>query len=226
MTELQPRILIVDDEIDILEFISYNLEKQGYKTTVAKDGLEAIRLAKILKPDLILLDIMMPNLDGFSTAEHIRELKELNHSMIVFLTAKSDEESELKGFNIGADDYITKPIKPKLLVSRVKALLRRQSSDSENDIIELGNITIDKDQHHVKVGNEEVFLARKEFDLLVLLSSKPGRVFHRNEILSKVWGDDIVVGDRTIDVHIRKIRMKVGEEIIKTVKGVGYKFEI
>ncbi|MBA2422802.1 MAG: response regulator transcription factor [Chitinophagales bacterium] len=224
--EHQPNILIVDDEIDVLEFIAYNLEKEGYKTIGAKDGLEAIRLAKLLKPDLILLDIMMPNLDGISTAEHLKELKELNQTLIVFLTARNDEESELKGFTAGADDYITKPIKPKLLVSRIKALLRRGSIEPDKNVMKLGDIIIDKDKHLVKLGKEEIFLARKEFDLLCLLASKPGRVFHRNEILSKVWGDDIVVGDRTIDVHVRKVRMKVGLEVIKTVKGVGYKFEI
>ncbi|HUM48501.1 MAG TPA: response regulator transcription factor [Chitinophagales bacterium] len=220
------KILIVDDEIDVLEFIAYNLQREGYKTFIAKDGLEAIRLARMEKPDLILLDVMMPNLDGYAAAEHFRNLRELKNTLIVFLTARNDEESELKGFTVGADDYITKPIKPKLLVSRIKALLRRKSSGSDTEVMQMGNISIDRDRHVVKVKNEEVFLARKEFDLLSLLASKPGRVFPRTEILNKVWGDDIIVGDRTIDVHIRKIRQKIGEEVIKTVKGVGYKFEM
>ncbi len=224
--EHQPRILIVDDEIDVLEFIAYNLQREGYRTLTAKDGLEAIRIARAEKPDLIILDVMMPSLDGFATAEHLRNLKELKNTLIVFLTARNDEESELKGFHVGADDYITKPIKPKLLVSRVKALLRRKASGHEGEVIQIGDITIDREQHAVKVKDEEVFLARKEFELLALLASKPGRVFPRNEILNKVWGDDVIVGDRTIDVHIRKIRQKVGEDLIKTVKGVGYKFEI
>lgn len=220
------KILIVDDEIDVLEFIAYNLEREGFRTFTAKDGLEAIRIAKQEKPDLILLDVMMPNLDGFAAAEHFRNLRDLKNTLIVFLTARNDEESELKGFTVGADDYITKPIKPKLLVSRIKALLRRKSAGSDTEVMMVGNISIDRDRHVVKVKEEEIFLARKEFDLLSLLASKPGRVFPRNEILNKVWGEDIIVGDRTIDVHIRKIRQKVGEEVIKTVKGVGYKFEM
>ncbi len=219
------KILIVDDEIDVLEFIAYNLEREGYKTHIAKDGLEAIRIARLEKPDLILLDVMMPNLDGFAAAEHFRNLRELKNTLIVFLTARNDEESELKGFTVGADDYITKPIKPKLLVSRIKALLRRRSSGSDQPVVQIGNISIDRERHVVKINNDEIFLARKEFDLLSLLASKPGRVFPRAEILNKVWGEDIIVGDRTIDVHIRKIRQKVGDETIKTVKGVGYKFE-
>jgi two-component system alkaline phosphatase synthesis response regulator PhoP len=224
--ENHAKIMIVDDEIDVLDFISYNLEREGYKTLTAKDGLEAIRLARSEKPDLILLDVMMPNLDGYAAAEQFRVIRELKNTLIVFLTARNDEESELKGFNVGADDYITKPIKPKLLVSRIKALLRRKSVGSDAEVMLLGDLTIDRDRHVVRVKNDEIFLARKEFDLLSLLASKPGRVFPRNEILYKVWGDDIIVGDRTIDVHIRKIRQKIGEEAIKTVKGVGYKFEI
>ncbi|MFI5135596.1 MAG: response regulator transcription factor [Chitinophagales bacterium] len=224
--EHQPKILIVDDEIDVLEFIAYNLQREGYRTVTAKDGLEAIRLARLEKPDLIVLDVMMPSLDGYATAEHLRNLKELKNTLIVFLTARNDEESELKGFHVGADDYITKPIKPKLLVSRIKALLRRKSAGSDGEVIQIGDISIDRERHTVKVKSEDVFLARKEFELLALLASKPGRVFPRQEILNKVWGDDVIVGDRTIDVHIRKIRQKIGEDLIKTVKGVGYKFEI
>lgn len=224
--EQQPKILIVDDEIDVLEFIAYNLQREGYRTITAKDGLEAIRLARTEKPDLIVLDVMMPGLDGFAAAEHLRHLKELSKTLIVFLTARNDEESELKGFNVGADDYITKPIKPKLLVSRVKALLRRKTDGAETDLIRIGDVVIDREKHSVRVKSQEVFLPRKEFELLALLASKPGRVFPRNEILNKVWGNEVIVGDRTIDVHIRKIRQKVGEDLIKTVKGVGYKFEV
>ena len=224
--EHQPKILIVDDEIDVLEFIAYNLQREGYRTITAKDGLEAIRIARAERPDLIVLDVMMPSLDGYATAEHLHNLKELKNTLIVFLTARNDEESELKGFHVGADDYITKPIKPKLLVSRIKALLRRKTSGSDGDVIQIGDLTIDREKHSVKVQHKDIFLARKEFELLALLASKPGRVFPRNEILNKVWGDDVIVGDRTIDVHIRKIRQKVGEDLIKTVKGVGYKFEI
>lgn len=220
------KILIVDDEVDVLEFIAYNLEREGYNTFIAKDGLEAIRLAKTESPDLILLDVMMPNLDGYAAAEHFRNLRDLKNTLIVFLTARNDEESELRGFSVGADDYITKPIKPKLLVSRIRALLRRKSTSNETEVVEVGHISIDRERHIVKVKNKETFLARKEFDLLSLLASKPGRVFPRSEILNKVWGDEIIVGDRTIDVHIRKIRQKIGDDVIKTVKGVGYKFDM
>ncbi|MFI5135233.1 MAG: response regulator transcription factor, partial [Chitinophagales bacterium] len=170
--EHQSKILIVDDEIDVLEFIAYNLQREGYRTVTAKDGLEAIRLARLEKPDLIVLDVMMPSLDGYATAEHLRNLKELKNTLIVFLTARNDEESELKGFHVGADDYITKPIKPKLLVSRIKALLRRKSAGSDGEVIQIGDISIDRERHTVKVKSEEVFLARKEFELLALLASK------------------------------------------------------
>jgi two-component system alkaline phosphatase synthesis response regulator PhoP len=224
--EKSTRILIVDDEIDVLDFIAYNLQKEGYQTFVAKDGLEAIRIAKAERPDLMILDIMMPNLDGIATVEHIRAQKELKNTLIVFLTARNDEESELKGFQVGADDYITKPIKPKLLVSRVKALLRRRTSGNEYESMQIGSVNIDRERRLVTVNSEEIFLARKEFELLALLASKPGRVFARDEILHKVWGEEIIVGDRTIDVHIRKIRQKVSDDLIKTVKGVGYKFEV
>ncbi|MCS6991725.1 MAG: response regulator transcription factor [Chitinophagales bacterium] len=220
------KILIVDDEVDVLEFIEYSLRKEGYEVYAARDGLEAIRLAREVHPDLVLLDVMMPNLDGLATAEHLRSLRELRQVLIVFLTARNDEQSELAGFHAGADDYITKPIKPRLLVSRLKALLRRRTAGDVMDQISIGHVTIDRERRIVRVNDQEVFLARKEFDLLAMLASKPGRVFPRAEILKRIWGDEVIVGDRTIDVHVRKIRQKVGESLIKTVKGVGYKFEI
>jgi len=220
------KILIVDDEADVLDFISYNLQREGYKTFTARDGLEAVNMATKEKPDLILLDVMMPRLDGFAVADHLRILQETKSVLIVFLTAKNDEDSELRGFGVGADDYITKPIKPRLLLTRIKALLRRKFEWSDSSYrVEIGNIIIDQDSRMVKVGEEKIFLARKEFDLLSLLASKPGRVFPRHEILNTIWNDDETVGDRTIDVHIRKIRQKVGETNIKTVKGIGYKFD-
>ncbi len=220
------KILIVDDEIDVLEFIEYNLKKEGYETATAKDGLEAIRMAKQFRPDLVLLDVMMPNLDGLSAAEHLRSIKELDPVMIVFLTARSDEQSELAGFQAGADDYIAKPIKPRLLISRIKALLRRRRHEEESAALEVGNMIIDRERRLVVIGSEKLSLPRKEFELLYMLASKPGRVFPRAEILKRIWGDDIIVGDRTIDVHVRKIRQKIGDALIKTVKGVGYKFEV
>lgn len=220
------KILIVDDEMDVLEFIEYNLRKEGYQVFSARDGLEAIRLAREVHPDLVILDVMMPNLDGLATAEHLRSLRELRQVLIVFLTARNDEQSELAGFNAGADDYVTKPIKPRLLVSRIKALLRRRATGEDWEQISIGHVTIDRERRVVLLDGQEIFLARKEFELLAMLASKPGRVFPRAEILKRIWGDEVIVGDRTIDVHVRKIRQKVGESLIKTVKGVGYKFEI
>jgi two-component system alkaline phosphatase synthesis response regulator PhoP len=220
------KILIVDDEIDILDFIAYNLSKEGYETITAKNGNEAIDLAKKHHPELILMDIMMPEKTGIEACEQIRKIPELKSTLIAFLTALDDEQSELKGFEAGGDEYIAKPIKPKILLSRVNALLRRNNVDGKSAKISIGDIVIDKEQYVVYYKGDPVDLARKEFELLILLASKPGRVFYRNEILSRVWGDDVFVGDRTIDVHIRKIRSKLGDEIIRTIKGVGYKFEL
>ncbi|MEY2828300.1 MAG: hypothetical protein RIQ33_158 [Bacteroidota bacterium] len=220
------KILIVDDEIDILDFIAYNLSKEGYETITAKNGNEAIDLAKKHHPELILMDIMMPEKTGIEACEQIRKIPELKSTLIAFLTALDDEQSELKGFEAGGDEYIAKPIKPKILLSRVNALLRRNNVDGKSTKISIGDIVIDKEQYVVYYKGDPVDLARKEFELLILLASKPGRVFYRNEILSRVWGDDVFVGDRTIDVHIRKIRSKLGDEIIRTIKGVGYKFEL
>ena len=219
------KILVVDDEIDILDFIAYNLSKEGYEVITGKNGNEAIELAKKHKPNLILLDIMMPEKTGIEACEQIRKIPELKTCLIAFLTALDDEQSELKGFEVGADEYIAKPIKPRLLISRVNALLRRSADNGNTSKMAYGDIVIDKEQYVVFQKDKPVDLARKEFELLSLLASKPGRVFYRNEILSRVWGDDVYVGDRTIDVHIRKIRSKLGDEVIKTIKGVGYKFE-
>jgi two-component system, OmpR family, alkaline phosphatase synthesis response regulator PhoP len=219
------KILVADDEPDIIEFITYNLKKEGYGTITANDGLEAVRLAKEHKPDMILLDIMMPKLDGIGACEHLRSLPEFQNTLIVFLTALGDEQSEIKGLNVGADDYIVKPIKPKILLSRIKALQRRFQPEDQRIKITVGDFTIDREQHLVMRNGTMHQLPRKEFDLLLLLSGKPGKVFHRDEILSKVWGTDVIVGDRTIDVHVRKLRQRFGDEHIATVKGVGYKFE-
>ncbi|QEH43971.1 response regulator transcription factor [Chitinophaga sp. XS-30] len=219
------KILVVDDEADILEIISYNLKSAGYDTVTAKDGSEAIQKAKIFRPDLIMLDIMMPNKNGIDTCKEIRKLPEFKETMVLFLTALNDEKSEIEGLNMGADDYIAKPIKPKLLVSRINALFRRLNKVEEQQL-HLGDLIIDREKFTVTYKGLEIILAKKEFELLQLLASKPGRVFLRNEILNQVWGTEVIVGDRTIDVHIRKIRQKLGVDLITTVKGVGYKFEM
>ena len=220
------KILVVDDEEDILEFLSYNLRAEGYDVIVADNGVLAIELAKQQQPSLIILDVQMPDMDGITTCEKIREIPSLKETVVTFLTARSEDYSQIAGFEAGADDYITKPIRPKVLVSRVKALLKRRGiTQDSNSIIELGDIVIDKEKHLTTYKGQEVIFAKKEFKLLKLLISKPGKVFTREEILEKVWGSDIIVGDRTIDVHIRKLREKLADHYIKTVKGVGYKFE-
>ena len=220
------KILVVDDEEDILEFLSYNLRAEGYDVIVADNGILAIELAKQEQPSLIILDVQMPDMDGITTCEKIREIPYLKETIVTFLTARSEDYSQIAGFEAGADDYITKPIRPKVLVSRVKALLKRRGITMDtNAIIELGDIVIDKEKHLTTYKGQQVIFAKKEFKLLKLLISKPGKVFTREEILEKVWGTDIVVGDITIDVHIRKLREKLADHYIKTVKGVGYKFE-
>ena len=220
------KILVVDDEEDILEFLSYNLRAEGYDVIVADNGVLAIELAKQQQPSLIILDVQMPDMDGITTCEKIREISSLKETVVTFLTARSEDYSQIAGFEAGADDYITKPIRPKVLVSRVKALLKRRGiTQDTNSIIELGDIVIDKEKHLTTYKGQEVIFAKKEFKLLKLLISKPGKVFTREEILEKVWGTDIIVGDRTIDVHIRKLREKLADHYVKTVKGVGYKFE-
>ena len=221
------RILIADDEPDILEIISYNLLKEGYEIYTAKDGNEAIERAKQLNPDLIILDIMMPKKTGIEVCSILRTQPAFQQTLIIFLTALSDEASQIKGLESGADDYVNKPISPKVLISRVNALFRRMNSQpSESKTITVGNINIDPIKFMVAIDGNDVVLAKKEFELIYLLASRPGRVFLRNEILSQVWGNDVIVGDRTIDVHIRKIRQKMGIDCITTVKGVGYKFDV
>jgi len=232
MSDAQYKILLVDDEVDILEFISYNLEKEGYKVYTAKNGAEAIKLAEKTLPDLIILDVMMPEMDGIAACEEIRRIPALQHTMIAFLTARGEDYSQIAGFEAGADDYITKPVRPKVLVSRVKALLKRISGVGAAPVtviesgqtITVGNLVIDKERYLIVQDGQEMVLPRKEFELLSLLVSKPGKVFTREEIYYSVWGDNVVVGDRTIDVHIRKLREKIGNDHIKTLKGIGYKF--
>jgi two-component system alkaline phosphatase synthesis response regulator PhoP len=222
------KILLVDDEPDILEFMEYNLRKEGYQVLQAKNGKEAVEIAKKEFPHLVILDIMMPVMDGIEACRTMREIPELQHTIITFLTARNEEYSQLAGFDVGADDYITKPIKPRIMISRVKALLRRLngSGGTSTPVVQIGNLKIDRESYLVYKNDESIVLPRKEFELLALLTSKPGKVFTREDILSRVWGSDIVVGDRTIDVHIRKIREKLGDDSIKTIKGIGYKFDI
>ena len=219
------KILIADDEPDILEIVGYNLSKEGYDIYTAKDGNEAIERAKQLLPDLIILDIMMPRKTGVEVCELLRKLPVFHDTLIIFLTALSDEDSQIKGLETGADDYVNKPISPKVLVSRVNALFRRVGTKETGKDIQIGNINIDPVKYLITVDKTEILLAKKEFELIYLLASRPGRVFLRNEILSQVWGNEVIVGDRTIDVHIRKVRQKLGVDCITTVKGVGYKFD-
>ncbi len=227
MEKQEITILLVDDEPDILEIVGYNLSSEGYTVITADNGAKAVKMAKKKKPDLIILDVMMPEMDGIEACEQIRKIPELQETIITFLTARGEDYSQVAGFDAGADDYITKPIKPKLLLSKVKALLRRRRSEGEeSNIMEVGDIVIDRDEYKVIKGKEEIILPRKEFELLSLLASNPGKVFKREDILNNVWGNEVVVGGRTIDVHIRKLREKIGDKKFKTVKGVGYKFVI
>lgn len=219
------KILLVDDEPDILEIISYSLKNAGYNVYTAKNGIEAIKQTEKIEPHLIILDVMMPEMDGIEACEIIRNTQKIKHTLIAFLSARGEDYSQIAGFNAGADDYITKPIKPKILLSKVKSLLRRISID-QAEIIEIGNLIIDRYSYKVSHEGKEINLPRKEFELLYLLASKPGKVFKREYILESVWGKDVVVGDRTIDVHIRKLREKIEHTFFKTVKGVGYKFVI
>jgi two-component system alkaline phosphatase synthesis response regulator PhoP len=230
MSALVNKILLVDDEPDILEFMEYNLKKENYNVFKAVNGKDALLLAQKVHPDLIILDIMMPEMDGIETCRALRELPEFKSTLIAFLTARNEDYSQIAGFEVGADDYITKPIKPRVLVSRINALFRRlkvQGPDpsSGKNIIIAGDLQIDRERYIVSKGEVKIELPRKEFELLALLASKPGKVFTRDEILERVWGNEVIVGDRTIDVHIRKLREKLGEELIRTVKGIGYKFD-
>jgi len=220
-------ILLVDDEPDILEIVGYNLTEEGYQVVTATNGLEAIEVAKSRKPQLIILDVMMPEMDGIEACEKLRKLPELENTVITFLTARGEDYSQVAGFDAGADDYITKPIRPKVLVSKVGALLRRfDKESSSNKVLKIGELYINRDEYKVIHKGNELVLPRKEFELLSLLVSKPGKVFKREDILQKVWGNEVVVGGRTIDVHIRKLREKIGDHSFKTIKGVGYKFVI
>ena len=228
MSENKFKILLVDDEPDILEIISYNLKSNGFEVFTAMNGVKALKKAKSILPDLIILDVMMPEMDGIETCEEIRKIPELNDTIITFLTARSEDYSQLAGFDAGADDYINKPIKPKLLVGKVKSLLRRLNKNKvteSKNVINLGDLIIDREEYKIILNKNEILLPRKEFELLYLLASKPGKVFKREVILEKIWGHEVVVGDRTIDVHIRKLREKLGDTRIKTIKGVGYKFK-
>ncbi|OZV70567.1 response regulator transcription factor [Winogradskyella aurantia] len=220
------KILLVDDEPDILEIVGYNLSTEGYQVITGENGIEAVEKAKKHKPHLIILDVMMPEMDGIEACERIREQPDLSDTIIAFLTARGEDYSQVAGFEAGADDYIAKPIKPKVLISKVKALLRRlKDGESSSDaIVKIGNLVIYKEEYKITNKGEEITLPRKEFELLSLLATKPGKVFKREEILDKVWGNEVVVGGRTIDVHIRKLREKIGDKSFKTVKGVGYKF--
>ena len=221
------KILLVDDEPDILEIVGYNLKNEGYSVYTACNGIEAVKSAKKITPNLILLDIMMPEMDGIEACEKIRTVKSLENTLIAFLTARNEDYSHVAGFDAGADDYITKPIKPKVLISKVKSLLRRLKAESQEDSsVKIGDITINRDEYLIFKGDKKIFLPRKEFELFSLLTSKPGKVFKRETILDRVWGSEVVVGGRTIDVHIRKLREKIGDNHFKTIKGVGYKFII
>ncbi|WP_276975195.1 response regulator transcription factor [Flavobacterium filum] len=221
------KILLVDDEQDILEIVGYNLAQEGYQIITAVNGKEAVQKAKKELPHLIIMDVMMPEMDGMEACEHIRKIPELSNVIVTFLTARSEDYSQVAGFEAGADDYIAKPIKPKVLVSKVKALLRRlKEEDAKSDVLTVGNIEVNREEYKIIQDGKEIVLPRKEFELFYLLASKPGKVFKREEILDKVWGNEVVVGGRTIDVHIRKLREKIGDDLFKTIKGVGYKIEI
>ena len=224
MNKKDIKILLVDDEPDILEIVGYNLSNEGYQVMTAENGLEAVKIAKKELPHLIILDVMMPEMDGIEACEIIRKNPDLKDTIIAFLTARGEDYSQVAGFDAGADDYITKPIKPKVLVSKVKALLRRFKEQDVVDSVKIGNLVINRDEYKIILKGIEIVLPRKEFELLSLLASKPGKVFKRDEILDKVWGNEVVVGGRTIDVHIRKLREKIGDNSFKTIKGVGYKF--
>ena len=219
------KILLVDDEPDILEIVGYNLSSEGYNVSTAENGVEAVKKAKKEKPHLIILDVMMPEMDGIEACEQIRKIPDLNDAIITFLTARGEDYSQVAGFDAGADDYITKPIKPTVVVSKVKALLRRLKESGGNEaVLKIGDLVINREEYKISLKGKELILPRKEFELLSLLATKPGKVFKREEILDKVWGNEVVVGGRTIDVHIRKLREKLGDESFKTIKGVGYKF--
>ncbi len=220
------KVLLVDDEPDIVELLKYNLEREGYQVFTALNGRDALKAAKLNRPDLIVLDIMMPGMDGVEVCNQLRQQPEFKQTLITFLSARGEDYSQIAGFEAGADDYITKPVRPKVFISKVKALLKRSSSDRpEGQIMESNGIKVDLEKVLVYMGDKEMQLPKKEFELLVLLMSKPGKVFKREEIYNQIWGNELFVGDRTIDVHIRKLREKIGDDRIKTIKGIGYKFD-
>lgn len=226
MKKTSTKILIVDDDPDIIEILTYNLSNEGYNVKSAVNGIEAIKKAKKFIPDIILLDVMMPEMDGIEACSNLREIESLSKSMIIFLSARGEDFTQIAAFDAGADDYINKPVKPKILLKKISSISRRILS--ENNIttnIIVGSLSIDRESYSVTVEKDEITLPRKEFELLYLLASKPGKVLTRDEIMFKVWGTQVVVGDRTIDVHVRKLREKIGEKYIKTIKGVGYKFK-
>ena len=226
MKNLSNKVLIVDDDPEIIEILNYNLVNSGFVTKSASNGLEAIKKAKKFIPDIILLDVMMPEMDGIEACLELKKINSFSNTRIIFLSARGEDFTQIAAFDAGADDYITKPVKPKILIKKISSISKRINDDDLSHIVDLGEIKIDKESYLVTINKEEISLPRKEFELLYLLASKPGKVFSRDEIMTKVWGTQVIVGDRTIDVHIRKLREKIGDQHIKTIKGVGYKFKI
>jgi two-component system, OmpR family, alkaline phosphatase synthesis response regulator PhoP len=223
---MAPKVLLVDDEQDIVDLLRYNLEREGFLVYTALNGRDALKSAKLNRPDLIVLDIMMPGMDGVEVCMQLRQMPDMRNTLIAFLTARGEDYSQIAGFEAGADDYMTKPVRPKVFVSKVKAMLKRSTGDrNEEKVLESGGIKVDLERVLVHVGDQELQLPKKEFELLVLLMGRPGKVFKREEIYGQVWGNELFVGDRTIDVHIRKLREKIGDDRIKTIKGIGYKFD-
>ncbi len=225
MKKLPTKILIVDDEPDIIEILKYNLDKEGYDVKSANNGKKAIEKAKKYIPDIIILDVMMPEMDGIEACEELKKISKLSNTRIIFLSARGEDFTQIAAFDAGADDYVTKPVKPKILIKKISSISKRINNNLSN-VLDLGDIKVDKESYLITINKEDISLPRKEFELLYLLASKPGKVFSRDEIMAKVWGTQVIVGDRTIDVHIRKLREKIGDKCIKTVKGVGYKFKL
>ncbi len=225
MKKLPTKILIVDDEPDIIEILKYNLDKEGYDVKSANNGKKAVEKAKKYIPDIIILDVMMPEMDGIEACEELKKISKLSNTRIIFLSARGEDFTQIAAFDAGADDYVTKPVKPKILIKKISSISKRINNNLSN-VLDLGDIKIDKESYLITINKEDISLPRKEFELLYLLASKPGKVFSRDEIMAKVWGTQVIVGDRTIDVHIRKLREKIGDKCIKTIKGVGYKFKL
>ena len=226
MKNLPTKILIVDDEPDIIEILKYNLNNEGFDVKSANNGKKAVEKAKKFIPDIILLDVMMPGMDGIEACTEIKKISSLSNTRIIFLSARSEDFTQIAAFDAGADDYVTKPVKPKILIKKISSISKRINNNTLSDILDLGKIKINKESYLISLNKEDISLPRKEFELLYLLASKPGKVFSRDEIMHKVWGSQVIVGDRTIDVHIRKLREKIGDKLIKTIKGVGYKFKL